>query len=197
MSGDWRVSKTHTTWSRMTAHLKFYQTRARGQVIVLEDKDRTQNCCPQSWRTRTRRRGSHVWILHLFDLWVYALPDPCWPIGLPPPPQIGIVTPRDIPGGLPNPTWVTRTRVWHMHIASYAGKFSRKFKGVLYSILGPYLVGLTATVWNIVGRLFSAVCSGLNHRRYSKSNYKIHCLWRQLPAKKLYFLLKSCDTILK
>ena len=42
-----------------------------------------------------------------------------------------------------------------------------KLKDVLYSILGPNLLGLTIAVRrNIVGRCFSAVCRGLNHRRY-------------------------------
>ena len=36
------------------------------------------------------------------------------------------------------------------------------FNGVLYSILGPNLLGLTVAVWNIVGRCLSAVCRGLN-----------------------------------
>ena len=44
-------------------------------------------------------------------------------------------------------------------------------KGVLYSILGPNLLGLTVAVWNIVGRCFSAVCRGLNNRRYSELKY--------------------------
>ena len=44
-------------------------------------------------------------------------------------------------------------------------------KNVLYSMLGPNLVGLTVAVRNIVGQCFSAVYRGLNHRRYSKSNY--------------------------
>ncbi len=35
-------------------------------------------------------------------------------------------------------------------------------KDVLYSMLGPDLVGLTVAVWNIVGRCLSAVCRGLN-----------------------------------
>ncbi len=43
-------------------------------------------------------------------------------------------------------------------------------KDVLYSIFGPDLVGLTVAVWNIVGWCFSAVCRGLNYRRYSKLN---------------------------
>ncbi len=43
----------------------------------------------------------------------------------------------------------------------------------LYSILEPHLVGLTVAVRNIAGRCFSAVCSGLNHRRYSILNYTI------------------------
>ena len=47
---------------------------------------------------------------------------------------------------------------------------------VLYSILGPDLLGLTVALWNIVGRCFSAVCRGLNHRRYSKSNWT-YCCW--------------------
>ncbi len=45
------------------------------------------------------------------------------------------------------------------------------FKVVLYSKPGTYLVDLTVTLRNIVGKCFAAVCSGLNPRRYFKSNY--------------------------
>ncbi len=45
-------------------------------------------------------------------------------------------------------------------------------KGVLYSILGPDLVGLTVAVWNIVARCLSAVCTNFwcNWTKKPKNN---------------------------
>ncbi len=50
-------------------------------------------------------------------------------------------------------------------------------KDVLYSMLGPDLLGPIVAVWNIVGWCFSEVCRGLNHRRYSKSNTSFWSNW--------------------
>ncbi len=75
------------------------------------------------------------------------------------------------------------TSIWispYLHILlvgifSIGCKIQFKVKGVLYSMMGPDLLGLTVAVWNIVGQCFLAVCRGLNHWRYFKLNYKALC----------------------